>query len=95
MTGKNSPQVNCAKILTIILNSQSHDYSREPLIKSGSNRLSVKTFWFKAWNARHKCVMGRAIAKFYNAETGYFNHKMSIHDLIRGSLAERKKYPQM
>jgi hypothetical protein len=41
--------------------------AKEPLIKSGSNRLSVKMFWFKAWNARHKCVMGRAIAKFCNA----------------------------
>ena len=59
----------------------------EPLFKSGSNRLSVKMFWFKAWNAGHKCVMGRAIAKFRNAETGHFKHKMSIHDLIRGSLA--------
>jgi hypothetical protein len=55
---------------------------REPLIKSGTNRLSVKMFWFKAWNARNS----RAIAKFHNAETGHFNHKMSIHDLIRGSL---------
>jgi hypothetical protein len=57
-------------------------FSREPLIKSGSNKLSVKMFWFKAWNARNS----RAIAKFCNAETGRFNHKMSIHDLIRGSL---------
>jgi len=39
-------------------------------------------FWFKAWNARNS----RAIAKFRNAETGYFDHKMSIHDLIIGSL---------
>jgi len=38
-------------------------------------------FWFKAWNARNS----RAIAKFHNAETGHFDHKMSIHDLIRGS----------
>ncbi len=37
--------------------------AKEPLIKSGSNRLSVKMFWFKAWNA----LISRAIAKFCNA----------------------------
>ena len=57
-------------------------FSREPLIKSGSNKLSAKMFCFKAWNARNS----RAIAKFCNAETGHFKHKMSIHELIRGSL---------
>ncbi len=56
--------------------------TKEPLIKSGSNRLSVIMFCFKAWSARNS----RAIAKLCNAETGHFNHKMSIHDLIRGSL---------
>ncbi len=38
-------------------------FSREPLIKSGSNKLSAKMFCFKAWNARNS----RAIAKFCNA----------------------------
>ena len=46
----------------------------------------IKTFWFKAWNARNS----RAIAKFQNAEAGRFNHKMSIHDLFRGSLGVYK-----
>ncbi len=58
--------------------------AREPLIKSGSYRLSVKMFWYKAWNARNS----KAIAKFHNAETGRFDHKMSIHDLISGSLVK-------
>ena len=40
--------------------------TKEPLIKSGSSRLPLKLFWFKAWNARNS----RAIAEFYNAETG-------------------------
>jgi hypothetical protein len=42
--------------------------TKEPLIKSGSSRLSLKLFWFKAWSARNS----RAIAKLYNAETGQF-----------------------
>jgi hypothetical protein len=45
-------------------------------------------FWFKAWNARNS----RAIAKFCNVETGHFNHNMSIHDLIRGTLEGQKLF---
>ncbi len=37
---------------------------------------------FKAWNAGNS----KAIAKFHNAEIGYFGHNAFIHELIRGSI---------
>ena len=43
----------------------------------------------KAWNASNS----RAIAKFHNAEIDYFEHKMFVHDLIRGSLYQPEQVP--
>jgi lipopolysaccharide transport protein LptA len=45
--------------------------TKEPLIKSGSNRLLVKMPCFKAWNARNS----RVIAKFHNVQAEHFNQK--------------------
>ena len=56
--------------------------AREPLIKSGRNRLRFKTIKIKAWNAAHSMAIG----KFHNAEIDCFGRKRFVHDLIRGSL---------
>jgi hypothetical protein len=58
------------------------DKSKEPLIKAGGIKLGFKMIKIKAGNARNST----AIAKFPNAEVGYFGLKLIVHVLIRGSL---------
>jgi len=71
-------QISSRKVILICCDiSELGIIFKEPLIKSGSNRLQVKISWFKAWNARNS----RVIAKFCNAEARYFNRKISIHEL--------------
>ncbi len=60
----------------------------EPLIKTGQIKLLFKMIKFKARNARPSPIkQGTAIAKFCNAEIDYFELKLTVHVLIRGSLA--------
>ena len=63
---------------------------REPLINSESFSCAGKMRQIKAPIAGNS----QSIDKIGNAELAHFNKQMLIHELIRGSLANHKRYPQ-
>jgi len=92
MTFMNSEtkQIRSSKVILICCDiSELGIVSKEPLIKSGSNRLQVKY----SDSRRETRVIAGLLRSFTptvgalgDAEAGYFNRKISIHELIRGPL---------